>query len=45
MDLAGGHGVLAPEGSLRFIEGLNQDMTHNGRPRRGCGRASSVGGV
>src|SRR6201982_1334538 len=25
---ARGHGVFAPDGSLRFIEGLNLDMTH-----------------
>ena len=42
---ARGHGVFAPDGSLRFIEGLNLDMTRRSRPRRGCGRASSVGGA
>src|ERR1700740_1915837 len=28
---ARGHGVFAPDGSLRFIEGLNLDMTHQQR--------------
>src|ERR1700752_4315284 len=28
---ARGHGVFAPEGSLRFIEGFNQDITRQRR--------------
>ena len=40
-----GHGCSPPDGcSFRFIEGWNLDTTGS-RPRRGCGRASSVGGA
>ena len=38
----GGHGVFAPDGSLRFIEGLNLDITRRSRPRRSCGRVSTL---
>ena len=37
---ARGHGVFASDGSLRFIEGLNLDMTRQSRPRRRYGPAS-----